>query len=274
MFADPIGLPEKERALRAWLRARGRVVVAFSGGIDSALLVQVAAQELGGSACAALAVSPSLPRRDREDAERLAREIGTELVFVETDEFEDPRYLENRGDRCYWCRKALVRALVPLARRRDAVLAYGAVTDDLADDRPGMRAAAEGGVTAPLIECGFAKADVRALARRLGLSAWDKPASACLSSRIPAGTPVEPALLRRIDDAERGLAQLGFAVVRVRAHGEMARIELGPGEIERMLDPAVRTRAVEAVRAAGFARVCLDLEGYRAAGPSRLPSAR
>lgn len=269
------GLPEREALLRASLRALPGAVVAFSGGIDSALLLKVASEELGDRALGVLAVGPSLPGRDRRDAVALARRIGARLELVEAREFEDPRYVRNDGDRCFWCRSALVEAVRPIAEREGAALLYGPVVDDLDEDRPGMQAAAGGGFRAPLLEAGITKADARQLAHRLGLPIWDKPASACLSSRVPTGTPIDPEALARIDRAEEAVAALGFRVVRVRDHGGVARLEVGVEEIARLLDGDLRGEVLAAVRGAGFRKVAVDLEGYRPAGlRARLPAAR
>lgn len=266
-------LEQKERDLRALLGGCGRGVVAFSGGIDSSVLLHAAVQELGEGALAALAGGPSLPRRDLEDARAVAERLGVRLHVVETNEFADERYLRNESDRCYWCRSALVEALRPLARERGATLVYGPVADDLDEDRPGMQAAAEGGFRAPLLECGLTKDDVRELARRAGLPIWDKPSSACLASRVPTGTRITPEVLARIDRAETAVRGLGFAVVRVRDQGDCARLELGADEIARLLEPALRGAVAAAVREAGFRKVAVDLDGYRPAGlKARLPA--
>ena len=268
-------LPEREAAVRASIRALSRAVVAFSGGIDSALLLRIATEELGDRALGVLAVGPSLPGRDRRDAVALAARIGARLELVEAREFDDPRYLRNESDRCYWCRSALVEVVRPIARREEAAMLYGPVLDDLDEDRPGMQAAQTGGFRAPLLEAGITKADARALAQRLGLPIWDKPASACLSSRVPTGTPIEPEALERIDRAEEAVAALGFRIVRVRDHGGIARLEVGADEISRLLDPDLRRQVLVAVRDSGFRKVAVDLEGYRPAGlKTRLPAAR
>ena len=268
-------LVEREATLRASIRALPRAVVAFSGGIDSALLLKVATEELGERVLGVLAVGPSLPGRDRRDAVALAGRIGARLELVEAREFDDPRYVRNEGDRCYWCRSALVDVLRPIAEREGAAMLYGPVVDDLDEDRPGMRAAAAGGFRAPLLEAGITKADARVLARRLGLPIWDKPASACLSSRVPTGTPIDPGALARIDRAEEAVVALGFRVVRVRDHGGVARLEVGSDEIARLLDGDLRGKVLAAVREVGFRKVAVDLEGYRPAGlRMSLPAAR
>lgn len=267
---DPSPIPPldvREASLRETLRGFGRVVVAFSGGIDSSVLLRVAVDELGpGAVRAVLAIGPSLPARDLDDARELAARIGVPLETVETKEFEDERYLRNAEDRCYWCRSALGEALAPIAAAGGGTLVYGPVADDLDEDRPGMKAAAERGFRAPLLEAGLSKDDVRAIARRLGLPTWDKPASACLASRIPTGTPISIGALARVDRAERAVSALGFRVVRVRDHGEIARLEVGAAELDRLLEPSVRAAVAAAVRGAGFRRVTVDLEGYRPAG--------
>lgn len=267
-------LAAREATLRATLRGFSRAVVAFSGGIDSALLLRIATEELGNRALGVLAVGPSLPGRDRRDAVAVAERMGARLELVEALEFEDPRYLRNEGDRCFWCRSALVEVVRPIAEREGAVMLYGPVVDDLDEDRPGMQAARAGGFRAPLLEAGITKSDARELARRLGLPIWDKPASACLSSRVPTGTPIDAAALARIDRAEEAVAGLGFRVVRVRDHGGVARLELGADEIPRLLQGELREKVLAAVQAAGFRKVAVDLEGYRPAGLRlRLPSA-
>ncbi len=264
--ALPGDLREKIGRLEERLRILGRVVVAFSGGVDSALLASMSHRVLGDEAVAALADGPSLPARERENARELAESLGIRLHVIGTKEIEDPRYLANTGDRCYWCREAMVAALRPLAEELDASLVYGAVLDDLGEDRPGMRAAEEGGMLAPLLDAGFRKEDVRGLAKALGLSVWDKPAAACLSSRFMVGTPVSREGLAQVERAEDALLSLGFRVLRVRHHGDLARVEVGEGEISALLEEGTRQAVLEALRAAGYRYVTLDLGAYRPAG--------
>ncbi len=240
------------------------VVVGFSGGADSTLLLKVAAARLGPKALAVTAVSPSYPERDRREAVALASEIGVEHVLVASREFEQPGYVANSPARCFFCKRELFDILWSTARERGLrSVAYGAIVDDLGDFRPGMDAARQAGARAPLLEAGLSKQDVRAISRRLGLRTWDRPASACLSSRIPHGTPIESAALDRVERAEDFLLGLGFRQVRVRLHGEMARIECLEDEIARALEPALRQRLVAHFKELGFRFVTIDLEGYR-----------
>lgn len=248
--------------LRARLRALGRVAVAFSGGVDSTVLLHAAVSELGDGAVGLIADSPSLPRRELAEARELARAIGTELVVLRTHEMDDERYRENRGDRCYFCKSALFEAMKPWARAHGfTALAFGEITDDLLDDRPGARAAREFGVVAPLSAAGFSKEDVRRYAREAGLIVADKPSSACLASRLPVGTAVTRAKLARVETAEGVLRALGLSQVRVRDHGSLARVEVGGGEL-----PHAETRWSEiltALGACGFERA--ELARYRTA---------
>ena len=249
-------------ALRDRLHDLDRVLVAFSGGADSALLAWVAHDTLGPERAAAVtAVSPSLAGFEHEDCAALAREWQLRWIEVHTDEMADAAYQRNDTDRCFRCKDALMDAVVPLARTEAATVVLGVNLDDLGEHRPGQRAASERGAVFPLVEAGFTKDDVRALSRQLGLRTWDKPAAACLASRLPYGTPVTLRVLREVEAAEAGLRALGFADLRVRHYGDLARIEVPIADLDRVL--AVRAAVVAVVRAAGYRYVTVDLEGLR-----------
>ena len=249
-------------ALREELAGLGRVVVAFSGGADSAFLAWVATDTLGGEcALAATAVSPSLAPDELADCRALAREWGLRWIGVETNELANPEYAINDGDRCYHCKAELLDVLAPIAAEERAAVVLGVNLDDLGEHRPGQRAASERGARFPLVQAGFSKADVRAASRELGLRTWDKPAAACLASRIPYGTAVTVGRLERVAAAEQALHGLGFRQVRVRHYGDLARLELDSGDLS--IAVARRDEVVAAVKAAGYTYVTLDLEAFR-----------
>jgi len=258
----PASPQAKLAAFRSILREMGSVVVAYSGGIDSALVLRVASETLGDRALGLTAVGPALAPSEREAAMRSAAEMGARHLLVDSKEIEDPNYRKNPTDRCYFCKSELYR--ITEARRRDLGfewVANGTNADDLDDHRPGLAAAEEARVRSPLLEARIGKQDVRDMAQLLGMSTWDKPASACLASRIPYGTEVTPERLSRIGRLEGALRELGLRQVRARFHGETVRVEVAREELERAF--ILRERIVEVGRAEGFAYVTLDLEGYR-----------
>ena len=259
--------PDLDR-LRAELRRLGRVVVAFSGGADSAFLAWVAADTLGAEAAPAItAVSPSLAPEERSDCAALAADWGLHWREVVTDELANSAYSLNDGSRCFHCKAELMGALGPLAAAQGATVVLGVNVDDLGDHRPGQRAASERGAAFPLVAAGFTKAAVREHSRRLGLRTWDKPAAACLASRVPYGTPVTLAVLSSVARAESALRALGFRQLRVRHYGDVARLELEPSDMARAVER--REEIAAAVRAAGYAYVTLDLEGFRSGNLNR-----
>ncbi|MEW5982100.1 MAG: ATP-dependent sacrificial sulfur transferase LarE [Acidobacteriota bacterium] len=264
-------LLRKQARLESTLATLGSVVVAYSGGADSAYLAWVATSVLAEGALCVTAESASYPSRQRELAARVAREFGLRHEFISTGEMDDPGYRANAPDRCYHCKHELFSRLTRLARERGiAAVLDGANGDDRNDYRPGRQAAREFGVLSPLDDADLTKADIRELSRRAGLPTWDEPASACLSSRIPYHTEVTPERLRMIETAEDALRLLGFSVCRVRHHGTLARIELGSNELERALQADAREAIVRAVRSAGYEYVALDLQGYRQGSLNRV----
>jgi uncharacterized protein len=264
MPSTPGELPAEKKLdrLRGILSAMDSVVVGYSGGVDSTLLLSVAYEQLGDKALAVTAVSPSLPREELEQATRVAREIGAQHMLIDSDEANDPDWVANPPDRCYYCKAFRFDGLLRIARDRGfAYVVDGSNRDDLGDHRPGMRAAEELGVRSPLMEAGLTKADIRALSRRLGLPTWDKPSAACLASRIPYGTPITRESLAQIEEAERLLHSLGIAQVRVRHHGDIARIEVEAESLPLLLEN--RSQVVNRLHELGFAYVTADLKGYR-----------
>jgi uncharacterized protein len=264
LMASEAPLDEKLGRLRARLRELGSVLVCYSGGVDSAFVLAVAHQELGPAAVGMTAVSPSLAPAEREEAIAVAQQIGADHRLVESHEIDDPSYAANNPDRCFHCKSELYR--IAAHKRVEwslAAIVNGTNLDDLGDYRPGLEAAKQAGVQSPLIDAGFTKADVRAGASAVGLAIWDKPAAACLSSRLPYGTSVTRERLAQIGGFEAALKRLGFRQVRVRWHDELARIELGADELARAADPSLRSAVVEAGKKHGFRYVTLDLGGYR-----------
>ena len=260
-------LHNKYSHLQKVLKDLGSVVVAFSGGVDSTLVLKVAVDSLGPLAKAVIAVSPTLPASELEDAHRLCDAIGVDLQVVETDQLQIAAFVQNDATRCFHCKTDLYQLL---ARIQEVVgfkaIVDGTNVDDMGEDRPGIQAGRQLGVRSPLLEAGCNKADIRQLAQVLGLANWNKPAAACLSSRITRGIPITKGLLSRVEKAEAFLLAEGLTQVRVRLHGDMARIEVGPSEITLLTEEARRSRVLNALKQIGFQTVTLDLEGYRAGG--------
>jgi uncharacterized protein len=267
-MVDPVppvrSLGQQLEALDRYLHRLGSLLVCYSGGVDSALLLALAHRALGPKAIGLLAVSPSLAPGERTEAQQTARGIGADLRLVETRELADPCYASNGPDRCFHCKSELYR--IAHEKRREwqlEAIANGTNADDLGDYRPGLEAGRKAGILSPFLELGWTKADIRAAANHLGLGVWDKPAAACLASRVPYGTPITAELLGRIASFEHALRALGFRQVRARVHGDLARVELELGELGRTAEPELCRRMVEAGHAAGFRYVTLDLAGYR-----------
>ena len=262
-------------ALKRILRDIGPCLVAFSGGVDSTYLLKVAHDVLGDDVTGITAVSASLASSERQAAQCLARLIGARHLLVATREIDDPRYARNDGARCYYCKTELFRVLKVLAAEAGGrVLVYGAILDDLGDDRPGMLAAQEAAARAPLVEAKMTKEMVRGLSRRLGLPTWDKPAMACLASRIPRMVPVTRAALQRVESAEAAIRSLGYHQVRVRIQGLGARVELDGEGLARSARPSEGQKLIRAVLASGFDSAVIDPLGYRPGGGSRPQAAR
>jgi len=254
---------EKEHALRDSLASLDSVIVAYSGGVDSAYLAYIASRTLGDRAVAVTADSPSYPERHRQLAIRIARDFGLRHEIIHTSELERPEYRANPANRCYYCKHELYTHLARIADERHAIVVDGNNADDRGDYRPGRQAAREFGVRSPLDDVDLTKHEIRELSRRAGLPTWDEPASACLSSRIPYHSDVTDEKLRTIERAEEALRALGFRVFRVRHHDDLARIEIARNEMARALDPETAAAIVQALKAAGYKYVSLDLQGYR-----------
>jgi uncharacterized protein len=258
-------VPSKSDRLKAIIRSRPKVVVAFSGGVDSTLLLRIARDVLGPrNVIAVTGVSQTYTSDEKRVARRLTRELGIEHVLIETDELASGDFSANPADRCYFCKRELLGKILALARSRGVDAVYDATNvDDLADYRPGRKALEESGVTSPLLEAGFTKNDVRALSKKLGLPSWDKPANPCLASRIPYGTPITEETLDKVRQGEAFIRKLGFPVVRLRHHGELARIEVPAQDLTRILKPATGRKLAARLRSLGYIWVAVDIEGYR-----------
>jgi uncharacterized protein len=266
-----LSLPEKQRLLEQHLRSLGRLLIAYSGGIDSAYLAYVAQRVLGEKMLAVLADSPSLARTQMRDAEAFAQENSIPLRIIETSEMDRAEYRRNDAMRCFHCKDELFTVMDAFATGHGYTdVAYGVNVDDQGDFRPGQKAAKKHGVVAPLLAAGMTKADIRELAHQAGLRVWDKPASACLSSRIEYGRPVTAEALLQVEKGEDALLALGFRQFRVRHHGEIARIEIAREELPKAMTPEMAREFTQAFKALGFTYVTLDLEGFRSGSMNAL----
>jgi uncharacterized protein len=257
-------LREKERKLFQILQDLGRVIVAYSGGTDSAYLAWAASRILGENAVAITADSASLPESHKRDAEEFARRFGFRHEYIQSREFDNPVYAANNADRCFHCKDELFKRLEQVGRERGIPnIVYGVNVDDLGDYRPGQNAAAQHDVKAPLMEAGLRKAEIRELSRLAGLPTWNRPAAACLSSRIPYGTPITIEKIKTVERGEEAVKALGFSQFRVRFHGELVRIEIAPEEMDKALTLEMARKFAAIFKPLGFHYVTLDLEGYR-----------
>jgi uncharacterized protein len=259
-----LSIDQKELRLLKQLAEFPSAIVALSGGADSAYLAWAANRAIGDHALSVTALSPSYSAHDRSVVEDFVQQLGVRHEFIETHEMENPKYRANAGDRCYFCKDELFTVLDAIAQERAfAAIAYGVNADDTLDFRPGHRAAAEHRVLAPMLDAGLHKAEIRQLSQRAGLPTWDRPASACLASRLPYGTEVTPERLALVERGEAVLRDLGFRQFRVRLHEKLARVEIAPEEMPRAMSPEMAASMAARLKAAGFTYVALDLEGYR-----------
>ncbi len=267
-----VGTEEKYNSLRAILKELGKIVVAYSGGVDSTLLLKTAADTLGKeNVLACISVGPAEPKRQLEYAKEAAKEIGVELIAVETDELADENFTANRPDRCFHCKLRISEVLLDIAGKRGFEhVVFGSNADDMSDFRPGNRALRVHGIRSPLAEAELTKDDIRQLSRQLGLATADMPSNPCLASRIPYGLEITEERLRQIDEAEDFLRGFGFAKCRVRHHDTIARIEVGPGLIEKISGEPIRSQVVEKLKSLGFKFVTVDLQGFRSGSLNEL----
>ena len=262
---------KKKKNLLAHLKAFDSLLVAFSGGVDSTFLLAMAYEALDDKVLAATADSPTFPEIELEESKKITKKLGIKHIIFKSNEFKDPDFLSNHQDRCYVCKKHLSQELIRIAKKYNInYIAHAANRDDLGDYRPGLNAAKEMGLIAPLVDMDIYKEEVRFLSREMGLSTWDKPAMACLSSRIPYGSAITEKKLQMIEQAEASLAEKGFRQYRVRHHGDVARIEVEQSEFERAIQPAIRDSLVKEFRTIGFLYIALDLEGFESGKMNRV----
>jgi len=268
--------PSKTERLQAIIRARPKALVAFSGGVDSTLLLKLCRDVLGpANVTAVTGVSQTYTPEEKRTARRVARELGVPHVLIETDELACAAFARNPADRCYHCKRELFGRIAALAKTLGIDAFYDASNvDDLSDYRPGRRAVEEFGVASPLVQAGFTKKDVRALSKKLGLASWDKPANPCLASRVPYGTPITVETLRKVRAGEKFIRGLGFPIVRLRHHGKLARIEVPAADLVRILRPATARKIARRLRSLGYLWTALDLEGYSMGSLNRAVSTR